>query len=120
MMRVVKVLLDSLNEKQIVSRLAANQEELKGSISKLEKWFDTSAIVGYASHVKFLRDLQELRSCGTGHRKGKGYDKIAEALDITNGDYRRSFKDLLVQSIAFLEFMINNSDVLSGTKGENS
>lgn len=112
---LVKVLLDSLNEKQIVSQLAVKSEGLKGSISKLAKWFDARGISDYAGHIKFLRDLQELRSCGTGHRKGKGYEKIAKELNVTDGDYRRSFKDILLQSISFLDFMVNNLDVLSGS-----
>ena len=111
---LVKVLLDSLNEKQIVSRLAVKPDELKGSISKLERWFDTCGIVDYAGHVKFLRNLQELRSCGTGHRKGKGYDKIVKELNVTDGDFRRSFKDILIQAIAFLDFVACNADALSG------
>ena len=110
---LVKVLLDSLNEKQIVASLTVKSDDLKGSISKLEKWFEICGVADYADHIKFLRDLQELRSCGTGHRKGKGYDKIAKELNITDGDFKRSFKDILIQSIAFLDFLALNADALS-------
>ena len=110
---LVKVLLDSLNEKQIVASLSVKSDDLKGSISKLEKWFEICGVADYADHIKFLRDLQELRSCGTGHRKGKGYDKIAKELNITDGDFKRSFKDILIQSIAFLDFLALNADALS-------
>ena len=66
---LVKVLIDSLNEKEIVRQLKCTYEKLVGSISKLEMWMCEKGLENYQTHIKFLRNLQELRSCGTGHRK---------------------------------------------------
>ena len=70
-MSLVKVLIDSLNEKQLIIP-GDIQTDIKG-ISKLEKWIKSNEAVGYENHIKFLRDLQKLRSTGSGHRKGKEY-----------------------------------------------
>lgn len=115
---LVKVMVDSINEKMVLSRLYEKPEGLNGSISRLEKWLDLYAVENYQTHVRFLRDLQELRSCGTGHRKGKGYERIANALNIAGGDYRKAFKDILCRAIEFLDFMSNNADILCAEHGE--
>lgn len=75
---LVKVFIDSLNEKFIMTQIMTkDEEELKGGISKLEKWFKNCNINSFEKHIIFLRKLQELRSCCAGHRKGKKYDKIS-------------------------------------------
>ena len=43
-----------------------------------ERWFEEKNLVEYNSHIEFLRNLQNLRSSGTGHRKGSNYDKISK------------------------------------------
>lgn len=53
---LVKVLLDSLNEKEIVSHLTGTYEKLMGSIAKLEVWFQEKQLTGYQDHIKFLRN----------------------------------------------------------------
>lgn len=58
---LVKILIDSLNEKSISKRLTGNYEKLVGSISKIEAWLCESNIENYNEHIKFLRNLQELR-----------------------------------------------------------
>ena len=77
---LVKVLIDSLNEKELLKQAnvpADQQATLKG-IGKLEVWLNSKKAKAFEDHIQFLRDLQELRSAGTGHRKGKGYDKISK------------------------------------------
>ena len=63
---LVKVLIDSINEKELKIE---SEKDIKG-IGKLEKWFQKQGYTDYEKHIKFLRDLQRLRSTGTGHRKG--------------------------------------------------
>lgn len=92
---LVKVLIDSLNEKDIRKQLSGDNVKLVRSISKIEAWFNEKGLADYAVHVGFLRDLQELRSSGTGHRKGKGYQKISKALDIKKENYAETFTNLL-------------------------
>ncbi len=59
-----------------------------------------------------MRNLQELRSSGTGHCKGKGYQKIKKILDVKNGNYGETFSGLLKGATEFLEFMEVNIEKL--------
>ncbi len=105
---LVKVMLDSLNEKQIQSLLPTAQDRIVGSISKIEKWFETTGVQGFQNIIKFLRNLQELRSCGTGHRKGKGYAKISKEFMIEEHGYADAFVRILTQAVGFLDFIDEN------------
>lgn len=109
---LVKILIDSLNEKSISNRLTGNYEKLVGSISKIEAWLCESNIENYDEHIKFLRNLQELRSSGTGHRKGKGYQKITKKLDVKKENYAETFSCLLKDATNFLTFMELNIENL--------
>lgn len=109
---LVKILIDSLNEKSISKRLTGNYEKLVGSISKIEAWLCESNIENYNEHIKFLRNLQELRSSGTGHRKGKGYQKITKKLDVKKENYAETFSCLLKDATNFLTFMELNIENL--------
>jgi len=111
---LVKVLLDSLNEKEIYKQLAGNYEKMVGSISKLEAWMIESGLQDYQAQIKFLRNLQELRSSGTGHRKGKGYQKISKVFDVQKSNYREAFINILEQATCFLNYIEQNIDALSG------
>ena len=86
-------------------RLRCTYEKLVGSISKLEMWMSEKGLEDYQTHIKFLRNLQELRSCGTGHRKGKGYAKITKEFNIQDGNYREVFANILEQATSFLKYM---------------
>ena len=105
---LVKILIDSLNEKKITSQLTGSYEKLVGSISKLEAWLIEKNIENCDEHIKFLRNLQELRSSGTGHRKGKGYQKITKTLDVKNENYAETFSNLLNGATDFIIFMADN------------
>lgn len=109
---LVKVLIDSLNEKEIIKQLNGEYVKLVGSISKIEAWLNEKEIEGASKHIKYLRKLQELRSSGTGHRKGKGYQKISRALDIQKENYAETFTRLLESATSFLELIERNFDNL--------
>lgn len=109
---LVKVLLDSLNEKNILKQLTGTYEKLNGSISRLEMWLKEKQLVNYQEHIKFLRNLQQLRSRGTGHRKGEGYSKIAKVFDVSKGNYIDSFSSILEQAVSFLDYMCENIEKL--------
>lgn len=109
---LVKILLDSLNEKEIVNQLTGKYEKLVGSISKIETWFKDKGLDDYQEHIKYLRNLQELRSSGTGHRKGKSYQKISRILDIQKENYAEIFSGLLKNAVSFLEYLEKNIDRL--------
>lgn len=106
---LTKVLIDSLNEKQLNSFIPpADLANLKGSISRLDKAWEHLQVPGFADHIRFLRDLQDLRSSGAAHRKGSNYKKIAEKLGIETDNLRSVFCGLLEKGLAFLQFIYAN------------
>ena len=100
---LVKVLIDSLNEKELQNQLRTG-DSLKG-ISKLEKWLEHQGKDDYSDHIKFLRDLQELRSTGTGHRKGKSYIKIAREFGLDDYSLTDVFEIILQKADGFLIYL---------------
>jgi hypothetical protein len=113
---LVKVMLDSLNEKQIEAKLPPSEEKIVGSISKLEKLFKAQDLSDYADIVKFLRNVQELRSSSVAHKKGRGYDRIAKVFRIGELSYTDAFIEIMNQANAFLEYVDMNMDKLTTTK----
>ena len=101
---LVKIIIDSLNEKEINKHIKNDLVETKG-ISKLEQWLMESGIQGFEEHIKFLRNLQSLRSTGTGHRKGEKYEKIKKAFNLTDNNFKIVFDELLSKAEAFLIFL---------------
>ena len=100
---LVKVLIDSLNEKELIVS-GNDQANIKG-IGKLEKWIQTNKGIGYEEHIIFLRDLQKLRSTGSGHRKGKEYDKISNKFSLSERSKKDSFEVILQKSNSFLKYL---------------
>lgn len=104
---LTKIIVDSLNEKELNRFITASEiGEIKGSIARLEKVLSAKGITGYQENIKFLRDLQSLRSSGTAHRKGTNYRKIAEELGIDSQSLRVVFEGILVKGIDFLKYLI--------------
>ena len=100
---LVKTIIDSLNEKEIEKQITQSGE-LKG-ISKLKKWFEKLQLSDYEPHIKFLRNLQELRSSGTGHRKGKNYEKISKVFKLDEKSHMDVFDEILLQAIELIEYL---------------
>lgn len=98
-----KTIVDSLNEKKIGKEITLT-ENMKG-ISKFEEWLKVKGIIGYESYISFLRDLQELRSSGTGHRKGKDYQKIAAKFQLSDNNKKNDFERILKLAIQFIDFL---------------
>ncbi|MGM0714146.1 hypothetical protein [Brevibacillus parabrevis] len=101
---LVKTIIDSINEKAL-NKLIGNSEDLKGSISRLERYLGEQNLTGFEIHIKFLRDLQELRSTGSGHRKGKSYEKVTERFNLVNNNFVEVFEEILERSILFIDFL---------------
>jgi hypothetical protein len=97
-----KLLVDSLNESELEKRSTTASPEAKG-ITKLDAFLRSSQFPASETDIKFLRDLQDLRSQGVAHRKGKGYEKTADRLGITPENLRTSFEKLLVRADAMIE-----------------
>ncbi|MCG8377761.1 MAG: hypothetical protein MI702_14885 [Chlorobiales bacterium] len=106
---LTKILVDSLNEKQL-NRLIPKEEvgTIKGSISRLERVLEIREVDGYKEQIDFLRNLQNLRSAGTAHRKGKNYLKIATAFNIHSTSLVSVFEGILIKSNGYLQFLGEN------------
>ena len=78
---LTKLLVDSLNEKELTARTANLPKGTKG-LGKLAGFLETTHFPQRVTVVQFLRDLQSLRSTGSAHRKGSGYDKTLIRLGI--------------------------------------
>lgn len=101
-----KLVCDGINEKEIVKKLKTT-DDIKGSLNKLECWLKESGKTGYEAHVKFLRNLQELRSSGTGHKKGDNYLRICRKMYIETDKYDVGFRNLLNKAIGVMKYLEN-------------
>ena len=102
---LVKTIIDSLNEKEL--RNAENAADNQKGISKLENWLMLNGATDYEEHICFLRDLQKLRSTGTGHRKGEQYDRISKKFGLVEKRKKDVFEDILERAIVFLDYLSN-------------
>ncbi len=103
---LTKILVDSLNEKELNKLIPADElGDIKGSISRLERALQEIDMPGYEEHIKFLRDIQDLRSAGTAHRKGSNYRKIAEELGVNSMSLPKVFEGILIKANRFLQFL---------------
>jgi hypothetical protein len=101
---LTKLMIDSLNEKGIVKAISEplDSQNSKG-ISKFEHFLKQSLLPDYQKHIQFLRNLQELRSTGVGHRKGKSYDKIASSFGLKEGNLASVFKKILIEATELIK-----------------
>jgi hypothetical protein len=98
---LAKVLVDSLNEAEIARRLPVGDTTLKG-IAKLAAFLEANGFAEKDSVIQFLRDVQTLRSTGSGHRKGSNYAKAVERLGGDGQDKPAIIRTLLQEATAAL------------------
>lgn len=94
---LTKVLVDSINEKQLAVELGGTEADERG-ISKLERYLEQHQLPERANCIAFLRDLQDLRSSGVAHRKGGKYDKVSARFGIGERDLGKVFEGILSQA----------------------
>lgn len=112
---LTKILVDSINEKKLIQLLPVSaRREVKGSITRLETVFSLKGVTGYDEHIKFLRNLQNLRSSSSAHRKGTNYLKIAAELQMDSQALRVVFNGILIKGTEFLKFL---NDLISSGSG---
>ncbi len=104
---LTKVLVDSINEKEVSKGIKTLAENDKG-ITKLEKYFRERGMVGFEPHIKFLRVLQDLRSKSAAHRKGSNYEKLIEDLQLEDEGQQRVFSALLTAATNFIQYLRTN------------
>ena len=103
---ISKVLIESINEDEL-KKLITEKSGKKG-IDKLEQLFFEKSAKNYEDHIRFLRDLYALRSSGTGHKKGKNYEKNAAKFDIRYGNYIKASKAIFTHALEFLNYIGKN------------
>ncbi len=101
---LTKLLVDSLNEKAIEKELGPGPEDEKG-ISKFERFLVVKRFPETEAVVRFLRDLQYLRSSGSSHRKGSRYQKALSRLGVDPNRKPDVMSRLLEQATATLRAM---------------
>ncbi|HQR14396.1 MAG TPA: hypothetical protein PLZ37_07530 [Nitrospira sp.] len=103
---LAKILVDSLNEKEFNQLIPlSHRADIKGGIARLEKVLVLRDAQGYEEHMKFLRNLQNLRSSGSAHRKGDNYLRVAREFGIESSTLRSVFEGILTKAVAFLDFL---------------
>lgn len=104
---LTKILIDSLNEKALNKLIpASDREENPKGITRLDSALKTCNVVDGEDYITFLRQLQDLRSSGTVHRKGRKYIKAVQAFGIENLGLKMAFRKILLQAVDLLEYFI--------------
>lgn len=97
---MTKILIDSLNEKELVKGISISKEDSKG-LDKLESFLITKDF-RLEDMFKFLRNLQTLRSTSVAHRKSernRNYQKVRKYFDFDNKELQEIFIDILIKTI---------------------
>jgi hypothetical protein len=103
---LAKLLVDSLNEKKLLSYIPTKEKEgFNKGITRLDVVLKRVWGIDTSEHIKFLRDLQELRSCGAVHRKGTNYGSIASKIGLDKSSFKATFKSLLFKALEFLKLL---------------
>ena len=111
---LTKVLIDSLNQKELKRLISLKEEQnltldqkknLK-EIDCLEIALNSCGVEDAAGHITFLRKLQRLRSRGSAHRKGSNYQKIAKDFGIEDQNLRKVFAGILSRALDVLDYFI--------------
>ncbi len=103
---LTKILIDSLNEKALNKLIPdLDSEENTKGITRLECALKTCDVVG-EDYISFLRKLQNLRSSGSAHRKGKKYRKAFQYFDTENQSLQMVFRKILLQAVDLLNYFI--------------
>lgn len=101
---LTKILIDSLNEKELHRILLCKER----GISLFDMVLKRRNVTGSEKHVKFLRNLQELRSTSVAHRKGDKYVKAIRRVGSDRLSLAEVLKSLFVEGIDFLRFLTEN------------
>jgi hypothetical protein len=93
---LVKLLIDSLNDKQLAEELGGAAPDEK-SISKLDRFLEKKSYPHRSRDLKLLRLLQAVRSTAAAHGKGKQFEKISKELELKDKAVSEVFRRLLAR-----------------------
>lgn len=113
------ILIESINVKPLKRPLPAAEKsnlKCKGSIEVLRKALNFHSVEDADHRLSFLQKLQALRSEGSSHRKGSGYQKIANYFGVDNLGQQEAFIAILKRAWDIVDFL--TSVVRSGKLGE--
>ena len=94
---LVKLLVDSLNDIGIAKAGGGALADEK-SIAKLKRYLEVQQYPYVDRDIELLRTLQELRSVGAAHTKGRRFDKTSTSVGLDRNSPRDVFRDLLVRA----------------------
>lgn len=101
---IVKIFIDSLNEKKIGELLDGKESGMRG-IALLEKFLELKEFPNIYEHTHFLKGLYWLRSSGVGHLKGESYKDVKLHFGLHKKSRTQVFKEILEKLIRFIEAM---------------
>ena len=106
---LTKILIDSLNEKSLRKLIPCEKQEGfkdKRGIALLEAALHLNDLEGADVHIAFLQKLQNLRSSGSAHRKGRTYLKIASHFNVESQSLRHVFANILNSASDTLDYFV--------------
>lgn len=103
---LTKVLVDSINEKKLKDYGCV--VKANGGINLLEAVVESVGMIGYERHIKFLRNLQDLRSACVAHRKGSRYEQMASRVGLNVKTKTKVFCEMIEGAVDFCRFMRSN------------
>ena len=101
---LTKIIIDSLNLPKMKENLIFEKEDK--SIFIFEKYIIQKHKFISPEMIQYLKNLQELRSKGSAHRKGSDYQKIYKKFD--EGSLSKTFEKIIVGAITLLNTLENN------------
>ncbi|MEK6915590.1 MAG: hypothetical protein AABW89_03565 [Nanoarchaeota archaeon] len=98
-----KMLIDSLNVEKMKKRLIFDKDDK--SISVMQKYIEQKYKIIFPQMIEFLKNLQNLRSSGSAHRKGDNYEKAYKKFD--KGSLSKTFEGILIEAITTINTIHN-------------
>ncbi len=106
---LTKLLIDSLNESELVKVCGRALPEERG-ISKLKRFLEKSSYPHIDRDIDLLLSLQNLRSSGAAHTKGKRFDQIRRKVGLDQKTPREVFRELIANANKMLVDLTNHAN----------
>jgi len=91
---LVKLLIDSLNEAEL-TRVGSTVGPDEKGISKFKRHLEEEKYPYVERDIRLLRNLQELRSSGAAHAKGRNFDKIWKKIGLNIDSPKDGFRAIM-------------------------
>jgi hypothetical protein len=93
---LVRLLVDSLNDAELTRACPGGPPDEK-SISKFNRFLEDQRYPYVDRDIGLLRTLQDLRSSGAAHAKGKHFEKIKKKVGLDIDSPKDVFRSLMVR-----------------------